>query len=231
MNDSHWAWNDLCSSCELRLWSAQLQASATYSPHQECQIFLFPFLRSNLWTTKRNHNINHISCQRSVSTVKCSSNKSTFIMPSVLWHCWLGIRKSIWPVKTEWWGVGVVSSMQGGAHCLHMVQLMLMRPKNPLSLVSFKSRLVLPFWYRLIQVVLEKRSLNGCSSSSSNKSMIITVIPGPIHTVVRVIFARAMNGKKCNYCAGCRQTNYLIQWMPLIQLTDQLTIINRWWGG
>jgi len=31
------------------------------------------------------------------------------------------------------------------------------------TLVSFKSRLVLPFWYRLTQVVLEKRPSNGCS--------------------------------------------------------------------
>ena len=29
---------------------------------------------------------------------------------------------------------------------------------------SFKSRLVLPFWYWLTQVVLEKRPLDGCSS-------------------------------------------------------------------
>jgi len=36
-------------------------------------------------------------------------------------------------------------------------------PKTPQSLASFKSRLVLPFWYRLTQVVLEKRPLNGCS--------------------------------------------------------------------
>ena len=28
-------------------------------------------------------------------------------MPSVLWHCWLGVKKSIWPVKIEWQGVGV----------------------------------------------------------------------------------------------------------------------------
>jgi len=41
-----------------------------------------------------------------------------------------------------------------------------MHPKTPSSLASFKSRLVLPFWYRLTQVVLEKRLLNGCSSSS-----------------------------------------------------------------
>jgi len=44
-----------------------------------------------------------------------------------------------------------------------MVQLMPLHPKTPSSLASFKSRLVLPFWYWLIQVVLEKRPLNGCS--------------------------------------------------------------------
>jgi len=37
---------------------------------------------------------------------------------------------------------------------------------HSLSLAPVKSRLVLPFWYRLTQVVLEKRPLNGCSSSS-----------------------------------------------------------------
>ena len=31
-----------------------------------------------------------------------------------------------------------------------------------LSFVSVKSRLVLPFWYRLTRVVLEKGPLNGC---------------------------------------------------------------------
>jgi len=36
-------------------------------------------------------------------------------------------------------------------------------PQTPSSLVSFKSRLVLPFWYQLTQVVLEKRPLNGCN--------------------------------------------------------------------
>ena len=37
--------------------------------------------------------------------------------------------------------------------------------QKPPSLASFKSRLVLPFWYWLTQAVLEKRPLNGCSSS------------------------------------------------------------------
>ena len=35
---------------------------------------------------------------------------------------------------------------------------------HSLSLAPVKPRLVLPFWYRLTQVVLEKRLLNGCSS-------------------------------------------------------------------
>jgi len=35
-------------------------------------------------------------------------NYSLHHLPSVLRHCWLGIRKSIRPVKIELWGVGVV---------------------------------------------------------------------------------------------------------------------------
>ena len=29
-------------------------------------------------------------------------------LPSVLWHCWLGIRKSIRPVKIQWWNAGLL---------------------------------------------------------------------------------------------------------------------------
>ena len=51
-----------------------------------------------------------------------------------------------------------------GADCLHMVQLTPLHPTTPSSLASFHSRLVLSFWYRLTQVVLEKRPLNECCS-------------------------------------------------------------------
>jgi len=52
------------------------------------------------------------------------------IIPSVLWHCWLGGRKGIRPVKkTEWWGVGIQ--------------------------IGFIF-LVLPFWYQLTRVVPDK---------------------------------------------------------------------------
>ena len=44
-------------------------------------------------------------------------------MPSVLWRCWLGGRKGIRPVKTEWWGAGTVISLEWGAD-LHTAQLM-----------------------------------------------------------------------------------------------------------
>jgi len=49
-----------------------------------------------------------------------------------------------------------------------MVQLMPLYPETPSSIASFTSRLVLPFWYWLTQVVLEKRPLTGCGSSSSS---------------------------------------------------------------
>jgi len=80
--------------------------------------------------------------------------------PTVLWHCWLDVRKSIWPVKIEWWGVDVVICLERGADCFCVVQLIPLCPKTPSYLASFKSRLVLPFWCRLIQVVLEKDAVN-----------------------------------------------------------------------
>jgi len=70
-------------------------------------------------------------------------------VPSVLWHCWLGGRKGIQPVKNWVVGCCVVMCLGQGAD-LRMVQL------RPLSLTiscSSKCRLVLPFWCRLTWVV------------------------------------------------------------------------------
>jgi len=60
--------------------------------------------------------------------------------------------------KTEWWGAGVVVSLEQGAD-LHMAQLC---HCHSLSLASVKSRLILPFWYQLTWVVPEKGPLNVC---------------------------------------------------------------------
>jgi len=54
--------------------------------------------------------------------------------------------------KTEWLDAGVVICLERGAD-LHVAQLSHCRS---LSLASVKSRLVLPFWYRLTWVVPEK---------------------------------------------------------------------------
>jgi len=48
----------------------------------------------------------------------------------------------------------VVISLEQGADCLRMVQLIPLHPQTPSSLASVKSRLVLPFWYWLVPVVL-----------------------------------------------------------------------------
>jgi len=42
---------------------------------------------------------------------------------TVLWCCWLGGRKGVRPVKTEYWGAGVVICLEQGAD-LNMAQLM-----------------------------------------------------------------------------------------------------------
>ena len=94
------------------------------------------------------------------------------LVPSVLWRCWLGSRKGIRPVKNRVVGVlawlSVWSEVQtciwpSWCHC------------HSLSLAPIKSRLVLPFWYRLSQVVLEKRPLNG---SSRNAVILSMLMPG-----------------------------------------------------
>ena len=60
--------------------------------------------------------------------------------------------------KTERWGAGVDICLERGAD-LHMPSWC---HCYSLSLASVKSRLVLPFWYRPTQVVLEKGQLNRC---------------------------------------------------------------------
>jgi len=71
------------------------------------------------------------------------------VLRSVLWYCWLGSKKGIWPVKTEWWDAGMVICLGQGAD-LHMAQQMSLPLTDSWSI---KSRLVLPFWHRLTRVV------------------------------------------------------------------------------
>ena len=75
------------------------------------------------------------------------------LLPSVLWRCWLGGRKAIRPVKNLSsevlaslfvWSEVLTCIWPSWCHC------------HSLSLAPVKSRLVLPFWYRLTWVVPEK---------------------------------------------------------------------------
>ena len=74
-------------------------------------------------------------------------------VPSVLWRCWLGGRKGIWPVKLSVWSEVQTCVWPSWCHC------------HSLSLAPVKSRLVLPLWYRLTRVVIEKRAVKQVSLS------------------------------------------------------------------
>jgi len=67
-----------------------------------------------------------------------------YCLPSVLWRCWLGGRKGIRPVKTEWWGVGMVVCLEQGGD-LHMAQLMPL----PLTISGF-SKIQIVFFIFLV---------------------------------------------------------------------------------
>ena len=60
----------------------------------------------------------------------------------------------------------MVICLEQGADCLCIVQLMPLHPKTPSSLASFKSKLRFTLLVPAYPVVLEKKPLNGCSSSS-----------------------------------------------------------------
>jgi len=63
-----------------------------------------------------------------------------------------------------------------------MVQLMPLHPKTTPPLASFKSRLVLPSWYQLTQVVLEKRPLKGVVSSTRLDCFVIKTRNKNLHS-------------------------------------------------
>jgi len=90
------------------------------------------------------------------------------VLPSVLWHCWLGGKKAIRPVKN--WVVRCWRGYLSGARCR------LAWPSwchcHSLSLAPVKSRLVLPFWYQLTWVVPDKGPLNGCVCVSTESVLI-----------------------------------------------------------
>jgi len=81
-----------------------------------------------------------------------------------------GSRKGIRPVKNWVVGAGVDICLERGAD-LHMAQQMPLPLTVTHCLASVKSRLVLPFWYRLTWVVPDKGPLNGCVCDNDQKCL------------------------------------------------------------
>ena len=89
-------------------------------------------------------------CSQDGCNVKCTC---LYLMPSVLWCCWLGGRKGICLQKTWLVGIGMVICLEQDAD-LHMAQLMPL----PLTVSCFsKMEIGLPFWYRLTRKRAVKR--------------------------------------------------------------------------
>jgi len=81
------------------------------------------------------------------------------LLSSVLWHCWMGGTKGIRPVNNLIGGVLAWLSVCNEVQTCMWPSWCHYHPK---SLASVNSRLVLPLWYRLTRLVLDKGLLNGC---------------------------------------------------------------------
>jgi len=81
---------------------------------------------------------------------------------SALWCCFslLGVRKSVRPVKN--WVMRCWCGCLSGMRCKWFAYGPADATTSLSSLALLKSRMVLPFWCWLTQVVLEKSPLNGC---------------------------------------------------------------------
>ena len=101
---------------------------------------------------------------------------SNQLLPSVLWCCWLGSGKGNRPVKNS-----VVGCWCGCLSWLWSKVQTCIWPSwchsHSLSLASVKSRLVLPFWYRLNWVYPEKGPLNGCVCVRNRLSIVPNFTP------------------------------------------------------
>jgi len=120
-------------------------------------------------------------------------------LPSVLWRCWLGSRKGIQPVKTEWWGAGMVICLEQGAD-LHTSQLM------PLPLtVSCFSKIQIGFTFLLVLAYLgspKKGPLNGCVCVCANNCEISAFIL--FHTFRHVKYNKCCNKRNFSHRAAIK---------------------------
>jgi len=117
-------------------------------------------------------------------------------LPSVLWHCWLGVRKSIWPVKIQWRMLvfcgymlsGYHFHLRAGARCrlfafcpaddthTHLTALFPGLPRWA------GTRKVKPIWILLKQETVSGSGISWTICKSATRSRQITT-PAPHHSV------------------------------------------------
>ena len=151
-------------------------------------------------------------CQSTALTPASGLALSFFIycwtpdLPSVLWHCWLGVRKSIWPARK--WVMRCWHGYLSGQRCKWFACGPADVTATPSSLAS---RLLQPFRCRLTQVILEKRPLNACLSTvrllvEGTAPYMYTIIPtwvplqqhlGLIIICCSVVFVTALTSSLC----------------------------------
>jgi len=110
---------------------------------------LWPFLPSKLWP------------YGSVAICTFVLFISLGEFSSVLWLCWLGIRKSIQPVKN--WVMRCWHGYLSGARCKCFAYNPADATATPSSLALLKSRLVELLWCQLTQAVLEQEAVKRVS--------------------------------------------------------------------
>ena len=104
----------------------------------------------HFWTSERR------SCVFTALTLLVGRQEEHLTCKNGAMRCWCGCLSG---ARCRLFALFALSSW---CHC---------HPKTPSSLALFKSILVLFFWYRLTQVVLEKKPLNGCIGISSSSEI------------------------------------------------------------
>ena len=150
----------------------QTQWTDKHSNFEDCFRVSFPGLCANMTCANIHKTGKYITY--------CNA-KRTELRPQQIWkssHQWTQRYALGWTYMLMAW-LSVWSEVQtciwpSWCHC------------QSLSLAPVKSRLVLPFWYRLTQVVLEKRPLNGCSVVEGDREwneMFVTAHSVHVHSL------------------------------------------------
>jgi len=132
--------------------------------------------RSSITLKRCSQHMNKIKVEFTVwtNTSLISMSGLTIILPLVLWHCWLGVREHL---ACKNWVMRCWCGYLPGARC----RLFGYGPadatasQNPIISCLMQIQTGFTFLYQLTQVVLEKRPLNGCSSSSSSPVWMATL--------------------------------------------------------